>query len=69
MTSLEQAIQHANEADDAFELAVRLAGFNSRWDDGVLKSYDQGLHLARMAKHAADGEVHRLFCEARARGE
>jgi hypothetical protein len=69
MTDLKQAIQLANEADDRFSEAVRLAGFNSRWDDGVIKSYDQDLHDARMAKYAADAEVHRLFCEAWAREE
>ena len=63
--TLPQAIQLASVADDALDAAIKSAGFVSRWDIGVTRSGVLEIHLALLAKYAADAEVHRLFCELR----
>lgn len=64
LSPLMQAIAAAAAADEAFELAVKAAGFKSRWDHGV--TAHESVHKAYMAKLAADDLMHHEFNLTRA---
>lgn len=64
MSALKQAIAAAQAADDAFEAAVKAAGFRSRWDHGATDH--ESVHKVYMAKCMADHEMHHEFNTARA---
>lgn len=62
MTTLQTAIQTANTADENFELAIRAAGFKSRWDwDYRQPGSFVALRHAYRNKVEADSAMHAAF--------
>jgi hypothetical protein len=61
--TLEQAIQAAYDADEAFELAVKAQGYKSRWD--IEPIHSQELRDAYFRKVDADKAMNVAFAESR----
>jgi hypothetical protein len=61
---LKEAIEAAQIADDAFEAAIKAAGFKSRWD-WFLRGAPASLVAAYNAKVAADKIMHEKFAANR----
>lgn len=71
--TLQNAMYHANACDDAFEQAVKAAGFKSRWHTPALwqgsatrAKADANLVATYDAKVKADWAMHEAFVAARA---
>ena len=61
--TLAAAIAKANDADDAFENAIRAAGYKSRWDWHT--ALDDRPRAAYVAKVKADENMHEAFEKSR----
>lgn len=62
MKTLAEAIAASNAADEAFEAAIKAAGYKSRWD---WSKNDNRPRAAYEAKVAADAEMHFAFERSR----
>jgi hypothetical protein len=68
MTTLAEIIATAHKADDAYQAAVRAAGYKSRWDVNLAllsAKAPRELQSAYVAKIEADAAMHLAFVEAR----
>ncbi len=63
--NVEQACVAATIADEAFEHAVKEAGYKSRWDMGIILQQSQALRDAYFAKVDADQAMHDAFEQSR----
>jgi hypothetical protein len=64
--AIADTITAANAADEAFELAVRAAGYESRWDwNQHLVAGPEALRTAYRAKVTADNAMHLAFVKSR----
>ena len=60
--TIEQIIRDANQADAAFEAAIKAAGFKSRWNWDVCGT-DRTILAAYRAKVDADQAMHAAFAK------
>lgn len=66
--TIKEAMDAANAADDAFERAIKAAGFKSRWDwNQHTTPGPQFLRDAYGAKVSADNAMHAAFERSRGR--